>query len=296
MMITAPAADHASAKASEIARELELVSELFHQVNRVLPSDQQLVKLEPDMPARDAIGMLRKRQYSQAPVVEAGVVLGVFSFRSFAIRAAAFDTAGLARQKLAPGDLSVAECMEQFDFARVSDEMQHVFDAMERDNGVLVGTPERLQGILTPMDFLRYLYRVASPYVMISEIELTIRALIRFVLSPEALGEFAVRSLVNLYGSAEKVPRTLEAMTFDNYRQLISHGDNWPTFSAVLGANRNRVSAKLQAIGEIRNDIFHFRREISVEDHEALHEHREWLLVLTKRAELRAGNGAGGAT
>jgi len=62
------------------------------------------------------------------------------------------------KQKRAPGDLPVDEFFEQFEFARVTEEMSRVFDAMDRDNGILIGTPRRLVGILTPMDFLRYLY------------------------------------------------------------------------------------------------------------------------------------------
>jgi Transposase DDE domain group 1 len=52
--------------------------------------------------------------------------------------------------------------------------MSRAFDAMDRDNGILIGTPERLVGILTPMDFLRYLYQVANPFVLVSEIELAL--------------------------------------------------------------------------------------------------------------------------
>ncbi|MFZ0928026.1 MAG: hypothetical protein WAN11_05475, partial [Syntrophobacteraceae bacterium] len=69
---------------------------------------------------------------------------------------------GWTRQESTPGDLRVDEFLEQFEFARVTEEMSRVFDAMDRDDGVLIGTPERLVGILTPMDFLRYLYQVAS--------------------------------------------------------------------------------------------------------------------------------------
>ena len=40
-----------------------------------------------------------------------------------------------------------------------------------------VGDPDRLLGILTPMDVLRYLYGVASPFVQLAEIEVGLRAL-----------------------------------------------------------------------------------------------------------------------
>lgn len=74
--------------AARTAHDLKLVSDLFHQINRVLPEAQQLLTLPPDMSAREAVAMLHTHSYSQAPVMEGGTVLGVFSFRSFARRAA----------------------------------------------------------------------------------------------------------------------------------------------------------------------------------------------------------------
>jgi len=52
------------------------------------------------------------------------------------------------KQKIAPGDLRVDEFLEQFEFARVTEEMSHVFDAMDRDNGVLIFIGLRKQRIV----------------------------------------------------------------------------------------------------------------------------------------------------
>lgn len=273
-----------------VSRELDLVSELFHRINRIIPEDQHLLSVPPETPARDAIALLRQHRYSQLPVVTGGEVLGVFSYRSFALKAAIATLQDVTQQKSAPGDLAVEECLERFEFARVTDEMRQVFDAMDRDNGVLIGSPEKLQGILTPMDFLRYLYKVASPFVMLSEIELTLRALIRLAVSEEELKHCAVRSLAQLYG-AEKVPKNLESMTFDNYKTMISHGDNWAKFEPILGGNRTRISAKLKQLCDLRNDLFHFKREITLQDHETLGDHRDWLLLKAKQADARRKTG-----
>ncbi len=273
-----------------VSRELDLVSELFHRINRIIPEDQHLLSVSPETPARDAIALLRKHAYSQLPVVTGGEVLGVFSYRSFAQRAATLTLQEVTQQKTAPGDLAVEECLERFEFARVTDEMRQVFDAMDRDNGVLIGTPEKLQGILTPMDFLRYLYQVTSPFVMLSEIELTLRALIRLAVTDEELRQCAERSLAQFYGP-EKVPKTLEAMTLDNYKTMISHGENWAKFEPILGGNRNRISAKLKQLCDLRNDLFHFKREITLQDHETLGDHRDWLLLKAKQADARRKTG-----
>jgi hypothetical protein len=156
---------------------------------------------------------------------------------------------------------------------------------------VLIGSPEQLQGILTPMDFLRYLYKVAHPFVMVSEIEMALRALIRLAVSEEELSECIARSLSNIY-EPNKLPTALEQMTFDNYQALISQGDNWTKFEAILGGTRPRTSAKLKQIGGLRNDLFHFKRELTLQDHETLNNHRSWLLLKVKEADVRRRTGA----
>lgn len=272
--------DHSAA-----ARELDLTSELFHRINRVIPQDQSLLTVAPSCPAREAVELMQRHGYSQIPVVDNGEVLGVFSFRSFARHAAGTTLDDWTRQKCAPGDLRVDDCLEQFKFARVTEEMESVFDAMDRDNGVLIGTPERVVGVLTPMDFLRYLNRVASPFVMVWEIELALRALIRSAMSEEDILVAAKRCLSSVYGGEDKVPASLEKMSFDNYQSLISYGDNWKYLGPVLGGTRTRASGKLKEISALRNDLFHFRREITLQDRQALADHRNWLLNKIKQAE-----------
>jgi len=272
--------DHSAA-----AKELDLASELFHRINRIIPQNQVLLTVPPSCRARDAVALMQQHGYSQVPVVDNGEVLGVFSFRSFAGHAAGATLDEWSRQKCAPGDLRVDDCLEQFQFARVTEEMISVFDAMDRDNGVLIGTPERLVGVLTPMDFLRYLYQVASPFVMVSEIELALRALIRSAMSQEDILAAAKRCLSSVYGGEDRVPTLLEDMSFDNYQSLISHGENWTHFEPVLGSTRTRASAKLKEINAIRNDLFHFRREITLKDHQTLADHRNWLLNKIKQVE-----------
>jgi predicted transcriptional regulator len=270
---------------SAATRELDLASELFHRINRIIPPDQTVLTIPPNCLVRDAVALMRMHGYSQLPVVKNDEVLGVFSYRSFAQETASSSLDDLTKQKCAPGDLPVDEFLEQFEFARVTEEMSRVFDAMDRDNGVLIGAPERLIGILTPMDFLRYLYQVASPFVMVSEIELALRALIRIALTAEQIAAASKRCLASAYGSEDRVPIVLEDMTFDNYQVLVSYGNNWTVFGRVFGGTRIRTSGKLKEIGAIRNDLFHFKREITMGDHQTLANHRNWLLNKIKQVE-----------
>jgi hypothetical protein len=192
----------------------------------------------------------------------------------------------LNQQQCTPGDLAVTEYLEQLEFARVTDEMTKVFDPIDRDNGVLVGGPENLIGVLTPMDFLRYLYQVASPFVTVSEIELALRGLIRVSAGSEEIKSIATQALASTYvGRPDKLPVVLEEMTFEDYRTLLSFGATWPVFEPVFRTMRSRVSGKLKEVGEIRNDVFHFRREITAADCNTLTRHRDWLLTKVQQAQ-----------
>ena len=63
------------------------------------------------------------------------------------------------------------------------------------------------------------------------------------------------------------MPTELHAMTFNDYIQIVGDGRRWEHFEPFFGGNRVRTRAKLEQLRDIRNVIFHFRREITVEEH-----------------------------
>jgi CBS domain-containing protein len=263
------------------------ITELFHRLNRVLPENQQVLTVPGEMLASEALRLLRQRHFSQVPVVVAGEVLGLFSHRSFsdAILSATASKGGIALE-----NLTVEECLEKAEFARVTDEFESWFNSLDAHNAVLVGEAHRLQGIVTPMDVLRYLYKVASPFVLVAEMELGLRALMRRAVTDEKLAECAKTSLSTLY-KPEKLPTTLEDMSFHDYVQIIGDGRHWPLFEPVFRSTRDRTRTKLEEMSTLRNDVFHFRKP-SVEDHERLGAFRDWVLTRARAAEARAKDGA----
>jgi predicted transcriptional regulator len=55
---------------STMTEELDLVSELFHRINRVIPVNQELLVVPPNCRVREAVNLMRKHGYSQVPVVK----------------------------------------------------------------------------------------------------------------------------------------------------------------------------------------------------------------------------------
>jgi CBS domain-containing protein len=197
------------------SREFTSITELFHRLNSVIPDEQKLVTVEPEMAVADALDLLEKHGFSQVPVVVGREVLGLFSYRTFSRAVITHGRRAKKNKKFEALELTVEECMESKpQFARITDEFVEWFDVIDRSDSVLVGSPNKLQGIVTGMDILRYLYSVASPFVLIGEVELTLRALMQMAVDSETLETCARECLKDKY-EPDKMP-TLHEMTFND--------------------------------------------------------------------------------
>ncbi len=216
---------------------------------RAIPSGQEpgpsytskLSLLPPGMTVAQAVRLLLENNFSQVPVVEGQAVLGVFSFRSLARR--------LLRMQTLPqdlGELPVDEFREQFHFVQQADNWEEILDDLGRDDGVLVGHKEMLQGILTPMDVLLYLRDIASPFVMLAEIELSLRRIIQGCVSEAELQSCIATSLSSKY-RPEELPENLSDMTFNDYVQIIERSDNWLHFCRCPWAGRVVTKRDIEA-------------------------------------------------
>lgn len=268
-------------------RELETkersLKDLFHLVKQVLPETQELLTFSPEKPVAEAFAVMHKRNFSQVPVVEGNQVLGVFSYRSFAE-----GVARLPRNVRDPLALPVEEFTEKLRFAQITDELNVLLDEFDLKDAVLVGSENRLQGIVTTVDTLRYFYKVASEYVMLREIELSIRELIRVSVNENELEECIDKSLKKQKEeSKQEVPTYLEEMTLHDYVMILRHKDTWGKFSAAFGIDRRVVCAKLDPLPKLRNDVFHFRRNITIQEYDTLRRARDWLLKRISKFEAR---------
>ena len=272
--------------------QADLVTSLFHRINRVLPEAQELVTVTPNCKIREAIQMMTTKRFSQLPVVADGGIIGVFTFRKFAQFIARKDQAQWKAMGCEPGDLTVDHCYERFAFVGLTDEMTAVMDLLDRDDAVLVGTAEKPHGMLTGIDIARYLHEIAGPFVLILEIELCLRALIQKQLSKEQIEAAGVAVLSALYeGRTNKIPKTLEQMTLDNYQSIVVHDCYWPRFQSVFGVNRVALRGKLRQIGDLRNDIFHFKRNLELGEYQDLVDCRDWFLSRASQLEVMPRDG-----
>jgi len=254
------------------------LKDLFHRVSRLLPEDQELVVVPPDTPARDALDIMREHNFTQVPIVQGSEVLGVFSYRSFSE-----GVLQLASNERDPAGLPVEVFSEKLMFASVTDELANLLDELDLKEVVLVGSEDRLQGIVTAVDTLRYFYRIASPFVMLGEIELSIRELIRASVTDQDLRACVDKCLTHY--AEEKRPRAIEEMCLADYITILTWRELWPTFRDAFGGAYTVARAKLGPLPKLRNDVFHFKRELLVEEYDSLRDCRDWLLTRIRKAD-----------
>ena len=259
------------------------LKDLFHLVKQILPEAQELVTFHSEKPVAEALELMRKYNLSQVPVMEGKVVLGIFSYRSFA--------EGMVRfSEVMPDPLSLAveEFTEELRFAQITDELEMLLDEFNLKDAVLIGSKAHLQGIITTIDALRYFYKVASEFIMLREIELAIRELIRVSVDKKGLEECIQKSLKrHKEESKQRVPMCLEEMTLHDYVMILRRHDTWDMFRDTFGIERRVVFAKLEKLPELRNTVFHFRRKITIEEYEKLRRVRDWLFRRISKYEAR---------
>jgi len=274
--------DQTADRSSQQEGETQSLAELFHLVKTLIPEGQRPETAERDWTVSKALNMMRQKYYSQLPVVSGDAVLGVFSYRSLAVRLLEIGELG---EDFA--DLPVEEFMEDFVYVQPSENWETILPHLDRDDGVLIGHRDGLEGILTATDVLNYLHDIARPFVALAEIELSLRRLIRACVDDQALQACIRNSLSDKYGE-EALPTSLEDMTLNDYAQIICHGLNWAHFGLAFGSTefqRKDAQHRLSEVRDLRNVVFHFRRRLTEAEEGAIARHRQWIELKSRAFE-----------
>lgn len=227
----------------------------FQRVARLLPEEQDVISAAPDDTVRRAFEVMGSSSFSQLPVMRREKVLGLFSYRSYS---RGLIDAGTG--KGSPLDLTVSEFVEPTVYVRATDDLAVVFRVFEHEEAVLVGQPDRLDGIITPVDVARYLHQSTRPFLLVEEIELGLRALVRASAGQHIIEACARKALSGVYRDPSKIPVLLEHMTLGDCAQIVTDGRNWADhFAKTFGPSRDRVRTRLEKARDLRNAVVHFR-------------------------------------
>lgn len=263
------------------------LTDVFKQINNVIPKEQDLSKvlIGPYTSVKEAFEMMERYKCAQLPVIVGNEVLGYFSYQSFA--------AGLLRNSTDNIDikqLPVEEFLDKPKYLQITDEISQLIDLLEKDEVAFIGLSNRLQAVITPFHTTKFLHGISYPFILLNEIELALRNLISACVSDEQL-QNCIRVSFSEKFKRGRLPSSLEEMTYGDYLTLLSSEANWPYFKDAFGGEgewyKARALTRLNEIRELRNVVFHFKRELTVDERRTLLGNREWILRKARAVEVQ---------
>ncbi len=248
--------------------------------------------------ARSAIGLMRRFDFSQLPVVDGKKVIGLVSNESILRQLLHFEC---SIEKL-----TVRDAMEKWTRIAPDAALDELLDALSESSAALVvDRDDTLQGIVTDYDMTAWFREGIEDRMHLADVEQGIR---RLALRPfeGGVASPALKAAMRSLGAAqqkkafmkalselgEKIDhaKSLEAfekhfledrdfdrLTFGDYIQLLDDNDRWAShLGAVLGDKRGAVVAVLNRVRAARNAISHLR-DLTNEQREDIRESAKWL-------------------
>lgn len=108
---------------------------------------------------------------------------------------------------------------------------------------------QSISGLLTVTDIADEFFELAEPFLLIGQIETSIRVLLEDKFTVEELREIK-------YGDDERPVDSVSDLTFNEYIELMRKGENWSKIQVPL--DKVEFTKKLVEVRDIRNDVMHF--------------------------------------
>lgn len=245
------------------------------------PSDA----VRPDDSALQSLQWMREEQLSAALVEEDGEFCGLLTL------------GGMSDQLLASigGEPPILRVDLQ---AMVEDFMVHrpptvdgeatMSDCLDglRNTEALVLICDGLKYIITHAEISEFLQAVTEPFLLIQEIETSLRSLINHALA-DATQSAIANSLKHRYSGDRQLPTRTEDLAFGELIQVIVQKENFANLESIFGRSREAISQRLNPLSGLRNEVFHFRRALTPQEISRLRRQREWLVSKANRAVIR---------
>ncbi|MGA0530386.1 CBS domain-containing protein [Hansschlegelia sp. KR7-227] len=197
--------------------------------------------VKPNDTLLTAVTLMMTKNFSQLPVMtNERDVKGIVSWKSIGTRSIT-TASGVDVQKFMEEHQEIPASASMFDAIRIIEEYDYV---------LVRATDRRITGIVTATDIALQFELTSTPFLLISEIENSVRSLISNKLPIEQ-----IKKTLDPNHTPEHFTHVSQ-LTFGNCVRLIEHKENW----SVIGFNLDRTSfcSALDEINSIRNDVMHF--------------------------------------
>lgn len=195
--------------------------------------------VDPDSPLDAATTLMLLNDYSQLPVTkDRRKIQGMISWKSIGSRLSSGVTCSLVRHCVNPEVKEVRLRSPLLD--AVADIATHGYTLVRADGEIV--------GIVTTSDLSREFLELASPFLLIGEIERYLHILAHGRFTREELQAALPEGLI-ASGTAD--------LTLGGYCRLLQNPEHWKKLR--LQFSRGEFIRRLEEVRNIRNDVVHFR-------------------------------------
>lgn len=252
---------------------------MLFPVQQLLEGKEALAAVKRTDKVSAALAIMVKNDYSQLPVVDdAGNLLGMITEQS--IISTYYHTGGA----VSIFDLTVDNCETKPYTLPQDRDIFEALDLLESVYAIVIVDGRKPKGILTAYDATHFFRDLSEGLILVEDIEVTLRQYIESILSDESAMQAALLRAFRPDRQDPKKPgKEYDELSFGEHVQLISTEQNWEKFSRYLEPKEMFVRLMNQ-VGQVRNQLAHFRGRIEPIQYDALIRARDWLASRPKPA------------
>ncbi|MGW4786739.1 restriction system modified-DNA reader domain-containing protein [Streptomyces sp. NPDC004230] len=198
-----------------------------------------VTSIKPTADLNEAITLLLLNDFSQLPVMSGPhQLLGALTWKS------------IAQARHRNGDCTLAQAIVEAREVRYDHDLIDVLPVIAQHDFVLVRGPKNdIAGIVTASDVALAYGTMASPFLLVGELDQRLRALI--------INHFSIADVADVCDRAQSRNLTsFDTLTFGDYVNVLSNPACWEKLGWPL--DRAAFTRRLDEVRKIRNDLMHF--------------------------------------
>lgn len=250
---------------------------MLYPVQRLLAWPDEVICVTHQETVRDALTKMVANDFSQLPVIDArGHLTGIISEQSIT------RTYYHISEQVFLFNLTVDNCQSKAVTLSSEADIFEALDRLQKVSAVVIVNEKKPVGILTYFDATHFLRERTEALILVEDIETTLRKYIESVCDTDDKMKTALIIAFNIDKRDSSSPRRqYEEMSFGEHVQFITAEKNWPKFEAYFQPKK-LFQSMMDTVREIRNQLMHFRDEVSSIQYDALQHSREWLVSRPK--------------
>lgn len=241
---------------------------------RVLAGRKRPVRTGPAVLLRDALRVMVENRYGQLPVTdEHGRLLGMVSQQS--ILRTYYHTEGAVNLL----GLPTTHCMDAVTTLRPDEDLFAAVEVLATPGvyAAVVIEDDKPIGLLTGKDMTHFFRTLFEGIILIERIEMKLREYVAQAYPDAATLNAAAKAV---FGPGPKNPefpaRNPNRLSFGDRVGFLCDDDIWPAFEEVLGP-RDLFMHLMDRVRRVRNDLLHFKGQLSYPEYDALLRAHTWL-------------------